>query len=95
MLFDLMEKGENEVAQQAWSLVRTVSTNPQLYRKVLALDRDADFKWEDVLDAHNIHKLLYSLQIIEALLEETSVVKNFVQNEEELSEEELLKRDWV
>jgi hypothetical protein len=54
-----------------------VSTNPSLYRKVLALDRDPDFKWEDVLDAHNIHKLLYSLQIIEALLEETSVLKDF------------------
>ena len=42
-LFDIIETTDNEVASAAWSLVRTAATNPVLYRKVIALDKDYSF----------------------------------------------------
>ena len=42
-LFDIIETTDNEVASAAWSLVRTAATNPVLYRKVIALDKDSSF----------------------------------------------------
>jgi hypothetical protein len=84
---------DNDVAQQAWSLVKTASTDPHLYWKILSLDKEEGFKWEDVLDARNINKMLYSLQIIEALLEQCSSLQDFSE-EDSLTEEDRLKRDW-
>jgi hypothetical protein len=62
----------SEVANSAWSLIKTIATNPSLYRKVIALDRDPDFKWDDIFDMCSINKMLYVLQIVEALIEEQS-----------------------
>ena len=60
-IFELIQTTDNEVEQSGWSLLKTITTNPQLYRKVIALNRDPDFKWEDVFDPTNIHKMLYVL----------------------------------
>lgn len=60
-LFDVIDHTENDLAQASWQLLRTISTNPTLYRRVLALDRDPGFKWEDIFDSDNIHKMLYVL----------------------------------
>jgi hypothetical protein len=62
----------NEVAHSAWTLIKTLTTNPRLYHRVLALDRDPGFNWDDIFDFSSIHKMLYVLQIVEALIEEAS-----------------------
>jgi hypothetical protein len=59
--FTLVETMNSDVANSAWSLIKTISTNPVLYRKVLALDRDPDFNWDDIFDLSSIHKMLYVL----------------------------------
>ena len=69
-LFDLM--ADTEVATACWSVLKTASTNPALYRKVLNLDREPGFTWSDIFQSDNIHKMLYVLQIVEALLEESA-----------------------
>ena len=49
-------------------------TNPVLHSKVLALGATADdespsrFDWTEIFDAENEHKMLYSLEIVEAIL---------------------------
>lgn len=60
-LFDIIESTDTEVASAAWSLVRTATTNPELYSKVHALDQDPNFAWSHIFNAHNIHKMLYVL----------------------------------
>ena len=89
-LFDIIETTDNEVASAAWSLVRTAATNPVLYRKVIALDKDYSFQWSDIFNANNIQKMLYVLQIVEALLEESSYVQEFMSQHDQaaLSEED-------
>lgn len=69
-LFDFMT--DTEVATACWSVLKTASTNPVLYRKVLNLDREPGFAWSDIFQSDNIHKMLYVLQIVEALLEESA-----------------------
>jgi hypothetical protein len=56
-------------------LSKTISTNPILYKKVLALDRDPNFNWVDIFDMNSINKMLYVLQIVEALIDEQSFIK--------------------
>jgi hypothetical protein len=44
VIFRLLEcKGE--VSNQAWGLIKTLSTNPNLYQKVLKLNKDTEFNW--------------------------------------------------
>lgn len=57
----MIDTKNHEVAQAAWSLIRTISTNPKLYHMVLALDRDPNFRWEDIFDYTSIYKMLYVL----------------------------------
>ena len=96
-IFNFVESTDNEVSQAAWSLVRTATTNPRLYRKVIALDLDPDFDWHQIFDASSIQKMLYVLQIVEALLEESSMIHEFKQknNDAELTEEDGMKLDWI
>ena len=58
------------MSTNAWSLIKFMSTNPNLYKRVLLLDKDPDFRWDQIFDSSNIYKMLYTLQIVEALLEE-------------------------
>ena len=71
-LFNLVENMNHEVAHSAWSLIKTITTNPVLYRKVVALDLEEGFTWNDIFDFSSIHKMLYVLQIVEALIEDAS-----------------------
>lgn len=91
-IFDIIATTDTEVASAAWSLVRAATTNPELYWKVLALDQDPDFAWSDIFNAQNIHKMLYVLQIVEVLLEESSLVQEAHDSQ---TKEDILKRDWV
>lgn len=75
-IFSLVETMNPEVANSAWSLIKTISTNPHLYNRVLALDREPNFKWDDIFDMQSINKMLYVLQIVEALIEEQSSIQD-------------------
>jgi hypothetical protein len=41
-----------------------LATNPILYENVIKLDKD----WSEVFDETNVHQMLYSLEIVEAIL---------------------------
>lgn len=41
--FSLIESMNSEVSHAAWSIVKNLSTNPSLYRKVLTLDKEPGF----------------------------------------------------
>jgi len=61
----------DEVARVVRELIQMLATNPILHNKVLALDRSDSqkaFAWSDIFDASNVHKMLYSLEIVEAIL---------------------------
>lgn len=48
-----------------------LATNPILHNKVLTLDGASGvkgFSWSDIFDDSNVHKMLYSLEIVEAIL---------------------------
>ena len=52
-------------------MIRMLATNPTLYQTVYQLDSensDTEFKWSKVFDSTNVHKMLYSLEIVEAIL---------------------------
>ena len=72
------------MSTNAWSLIKFMSTNPNLYKRVLLLDKDPDFRWDQIFDSSNIYKMLYTLQIVEALLEEETQQDS---NSSEASEE--------
>ena len=61
-----------------------LTTNPNLYKKVLRLEKDQSFKWDDIFDKTSIYRMLYSLQIIESLLEEEQNSIDMTSDEGEL-----------
>lgn len=88
VFFNLLSLG-NEVSNAAWQFIKILATSPTLYQKILKLEKNENFKWEDIFDNSSIYKMLYSLQIVESLLEEeqASIELN--------SEIGMLKRDWT
>ena len=94
--FSLVETMNSEVSNSAWSLIKTIATNASLYRKVVALDRDPDFNWDHIFDLSSINKMLYVLQIVEALIEEQSSIHDQKAKDTpaDMTEEDLFKRDW-
>ena len=51
----------SDVSQASWSLIKNLSTNPILFKKVLVLDRDPGFQWSEIFDSQSLHKMLYVL----------------------------------
>jgi hypothetical protein len=48
-----------------------LATSPILYNRVLKLDEecgDKEFSWSDIFDSSNVHKMQYSLEIVESIL---------------------------
>ena len=86
-LFDLLLSlldYEGEVGSRALEAINMLTTNPVLYRNVLSLNGtsiEEKFNWSLIFDDTNVHKMLYSLEIVESLLLRD-------ENEEE-------SRDWA
>jgi hypothetical protein len=62
---------QQDVSQRALELIRMLATNPILYNRVLSLkpqDEESKFSWSTIFDENNVHKVLYSLEIVEAIL---------------------------
>ena len=71
----LLDDGATEVAKEAWELLQMLATNPTLYREVLKLDtaKAADSQsvdWTRFFDKSSSYRLLYTLQIVQAVLED-------------------------
>jgi len=82
---------DNEISTQAWNLIKTVTTNPSLYDRIVKLDKDEDFSWAKLFDSSSIYKMLYALQIVESLLEEDHSPEK--QGVSKPGDE--LKKDWI
>jgi hypothetical protein len=70
MLFDLLDR-EGQIAKDTWELVKRLQINVNIYNKLVALE-DVKLRqdWKELLDEKSPFKLLYSLFIIEHLLED-------------------------
>ena len=56
-----------EIAKPVSDSLHILATNPILYNKVVSLEKTND-SWEGIFDSGNLHKMLYSLEIVEAIL---------------------------
>lgn len=62
-----------EVSSRSLEMVEMLATCPILYDRVISLNGEReggeqDFNWAQIFDASNVHKMLYSLEIVEAIL---------------------------
>ena len=67
-IFYLQDLNET-IAKEAFSFLCKITTNPTIYKNIL----DGTDNWKSLLDAKNIYKLIYSLQIIESFLEDIEI----------------------
>ena len=75
MLMSLLDGEDQKVAEEAWDLVQMLATNSNFYRQVLKLDiakegESASVDWKKFFDRSSSYKLLYTLQIAQAVLED-------------------------
>lgn len=69
LLFEALS--DPRVVDEAWDLLIRLPTNQTLLSRL----RTMEGEWTEVLDAEEVHKLLYALQIVEALVEEGGSVQ--------------------
>ncbi|KAG3097443.1 hypothetical protein PI125_g15684 [Phytophthora idaei] len=69
ILLELVDWNET-TSQRTWDLLCRLPTNNELLRKMIRLRRaeNDEADWSDSLDRSNIHRLLYALRLVEALL---------------------------
>ncbi|RLN94677.1 hypothetical protein BBJ28_00007697 [Nothophytophthora sp. Chile5] len=76
VLLELIDWSET-TSQRTWDLLCRLPTNNELLRKMIRLrpvpadgetGAAVDVDWSDLLDTSNIHRLLYALRLVEALL---------------------------
>lgn len=75
ILMELLEVGDESLAVAAWELIQMLSTNAELYKSVLTLDiakREGSLavNWDKFFDRSSTYKLLYTIQIVQAVLED-------------------------
>jgi hypothetical protein len=74
LLISLLDR-QDEVSESSWDLIQMLSTNQELYKRVLGLKTALDLStgkidWSKFFDSQSVYKLLYTLQIVEAVMEE-------------------------
>lgn len=74
ILIGLLDRHDS-ASEASWDLIQMLATNQVLYTRVLelstALDPDTQtIDWNKFFDSQSVYKLLYTLQIIEAVMEE-------------------------
>ncbi|KAL3659461.1 hypothetical protein V7S43_015453 [Phytophthora oleae] len=73
VLLELVDWDES-TSQRTWDLLCRLPTNNELLRNMIRLRRVendgkiGDVDWSELLDGSNIHRLLYALRLVEALL---------------------------
>lgn len=73
-LMKLLDRHDSS-SEASWNLIQMLATNPVIYKRVLQLKTDVDattmtIDWSKFFDTNSVYKLLYTLQIIEAVMEE-------------------------
>lgn len=72
-LMDLLDRNDS-ASQHAWDLINSLCTNEDLYREVLKLESikrsDGTLDWDQFFNNDHKFKLIYTLEIIEAVMEE-------------------------
>jgi len=74
-LMSLLDQQNEEVTKEAWDLVQMLATNQAFYRQVLNLDiakqgAIGNVDWARCFDRSSSYRLLYTLQIVQAVLED-------------------------
>lgn len=61
-----------EVSKRAAEALNSYVTNPVLFKEVLKIESDSsqeqEYDWGTIFDKSNVHQMIYSLEIIQALL---------------------------
>lgn len=74
-LMSLLDRHDS-ASQESWDLIQMLATNQVMYTRVLELktgsegESSGEIDWEKFFDSHSVYKLLYTLEIIEAVMEE-------------------------
>ena len=74
-LMSLLDRHDS-ASQESWDLIQMLATNSVLYTRVLELKTGTDgeqvgqIDWDKFFDSQSVYKLLYTLEIIEAVMEE-------------------------
>lgn len=74
LLMSLLDK-ESSVSEASWDLIQMLATSPEIYTRVLELkaarvEGSGAIDWEKFFDSNSVYRLLYTLQIVEAVMEE-------------------------
>ena len=100
MLMSLLDGQDQKVAEEAWELVQMLATNIGFYRQVLKLDiakkgDSASVDWTKFFDRSSSYKLLYTLQIVQSVLEdgETDTARAIVLNKEAFPTSRIAERN--
>lgn len=75
MLFDLLQE-ESIDRKKVWDMLMKLPTNKQMLERLQNFDKeDGEINWDTLLDSNPsaIYKLLYSLQIVDNLMEMNEV----------------------
>lgn len=76
ILMNLLDGKDPRVSEQAWDLIQMLATNQTFYKRVLKLeiakkDGISQVDWNQFFDRSSSYRLLYTLQIVQAVLEDT------------------------
>lgn len=72
-LMSLLDNSADEVATEVWQLIQMLQTNHNFYKSVLTLDLakdDQKVNWAKFFDRSHPYQLLYTLQIVQAVINE-------------------------
>ena len=74
LLMSLLDKG-GVISAASWNLIQMLATSPEIYTRVLQVKSARDpetgnINWTQFFDSNSVYKLLYTLQIVEAVMEE-------------------------
>jgi len=77
VLFELLQDSSTDFAQEIWGFIQMLCTNKTMYTNVLTLNLAKDAQsgkvdWAKFFDKSKAFNLLYTLQIVQAILEDGS-----------------------
>ena len=84
LIFSLLDYG-GKIAIEAWKLLNRLPTSPEIFKEIIQLKGvrgEQSKNWDLILDSNSIYKLLYTLHVIEFLMED--------ENEKDSGEESIL-----
>ena len=85
LIFSLLDYG-GKIAIEAWKLLNRLPTSPEIFKEIIQLKGvrgEQKKNWELILDSNSIYRLLYTLHVIEFLMED--------ENEKDSAEEPALE----